>query len=211
MNIETNCCENMLITCFTSCLEVWNVIWEMRFKFVFCLRLFKTIRSRDHAWSFHRQFFWSFNRTFDEWRILIFDYRVTNACFRFVERRMFILDLSSDVYDETSLNLTKRFIKFIVSDSSNLTKTIYQIWWMKTSFHQIWRKRFSKFDERNVISSSRISTSSHQTFWTERQFFYFLRSDFATTFDVKNLILQKIIFCAKINICVKIVVINKRF
>ncbi len=57
VNIETNCCESMLMTCFASCLETWNVIWEMRFKFVFCLKLFKTIHFRDHAWSFHRQFF----------------------------------------------------------------------------------------------------------------------------------------------------------
>jgi hypothetical protein len=26
INIETNCCENMLITCFASCLKMWNVI-----------------------------------------------------------------------------------------------------------------------------------------------------------------------------------------
>jgi hypothetical protein len=63
--------------------------------------------------------------------MLILDYRVTYVCSRFVERRMFILDLSSDVYDETSLKLTRHFIKFIMSDSSNLTKTLHQTWWVK--------------------------------------------------------------------------------
>jgi hypothetical protein len=120
MNIETNCCENMLLTCFASCLEMWNVIWEMRLRFGFCLKLFETIHFRDYAWSFHRQFFWLFNLIFDEWRMLILDYRVTYVCSRFVEQRMFIFDLLSDVYDETSLNLTRFFIKLIVSDSSNL-------------------------------------------------------------------------------------------
>jgi hypothetical protein len=148
----TKCCENMLITCFALCLETWDVIWEMRFRFVLCLKLFEMIRSRDHAWSSHRLFFWSSNLVFDEWRMLILDYRVTYVCSRFVERRMFILDLSNDVYDETSL--MRHLIKLEKSDSSNLTKTT----------HQTWRKQrhLIKFDD-SVISSN-LRSSSHQTF-----------------------------------------------
>jgi hypothetical protein len=37
---------------------------------------------------------------------------------------MFIFYLSSDVYDETLLNFTRYFIKFIVNDSLNLRKMI---------------------------------------------------------------------------------------
>ncbi len=69
--------------------------------------------------------------------MFILDYRITYIYFRFVKRRIFILDLLNNVYDETTLNLTKHFIKFIVNDSlnlmndnvilSNLTKAIYQI------------------------------------------------------------------------------------
>jgi hypothetical protein len=183
---------------------MWDVIWEMRFKFVFCLRLSETIRSRDHAWSFHRQFCWSFNFTFDEWRMLILDYRVTYACSRFVERRMSVLDLSSDVYDETSLNLTKHFIKLIVSNSSNLTRATHQIWWVKTSSHQIWRKRLIKFDERNVISSSRTNASSHQTFEKKDSLFIFWWANFCSDTWCEKLNLAKDSFCVKINVCVRL-------
>ncbi len=139
-------------------------------------RLFETIHSRDHAWSFHRQFFWSSNLTFDEWRMLILDYRVMYVYSRSVERRMFILDLSSDVYDETSLNLTRHLIKFVVSDSLNLTKAIHQIWWMKTfsyqmtkAIHQTWRK------QRHLIKSNQRVILSN--FWKDRQSLYFMMSN----------------------------------
>jgi hypothetical protein len=160
----------MLITCFASCLEMWDLIWEMRFRFVLCLRLFETIRSRDHAWSSHRQFCWSFN--------LIF---LTNdAClFSIIEWRIFVLDLSSDVYDETSLNLTKHLIKLIVSDSSNLMS-------------------------ENVISSN-LTKTTHQTFEKKDSFstFWWAKTS-AATLDVKNLVLQKILFCVKINVCMRL-------
>ncbi len=113
------------------------------------LRRFVLVIMLDHLIV---RFFWLFSLIFDEWRMLILD----------IEWRMSVLDLSSDVYDEMSLNLTK---------------ATHQTWWMKTSSHQIWRKRFIKLDERNVISSSRTSASFHQTFWKERQFFYFLMSN----------------------------------
>jgi hypothetical protein len=156
MNIETNCCENMLITCFALCLEMWDVIWKMRFKFVSCW---------NHLWRFVLVIM------LDYFIVSFFDCLVSfltnDAClFSIIEWRMLVLDSSSDVYDETSLNLTRHLIKLIVSDSSNLTKATHQIWWMKTSFHQIWRKRFIKFND--VISLN---------FWKERQSFYLLMNN----------------------------------
>jgi hypothetical protein len=117
MNIETNCCENMLITCFTSCLEMWNVIWKIRFRFIFCW---------NYLWRF------VFVIMLDNFIVNFFDclisFLTNDAClFSIIEWRMLVLDSSNDVYDETLLNLTRHFIKFIVSDFSNLTKAIHQI------------------------------------------------------------------------------------
>jgi hypothetical protein len=155
MNIETNCCENMLITCFASCLEMWNVIWKIRFRFVFywnCLWRFVFVIMFDH-------FIVSFSDC-------LVSFLTNDAClFSIIEWRMLVFDSSSDVYNEALLNLTKHFIKLIVSDSSNLTKAIHQTWWVKTSSYQIWRKRFIKLDD--VISSN---------FWKEKQSLYFLMS-----------------------------------
>jgi hypothetical protein len=124
-----------------------------------------------------------------------------DACsFSIIEWRMFILDLSSDVYDETSnltkhfikfdkndsLNLTRHFIKLDESDSSNLIKATYQTWWK--------RRHFIKFDE-SVISSN-LRSSSHQTFWKKRQCFYYLMSDTVSCNNAwyKEFNLAKIIF-----------------
>jgi hypothetical protein len=210
MSIETVCCENMSITCFAFCLEMWNVIWQCDSD-CFLQRLFEMIRSRDHAWSSHRQFF--FDRLvsfFNEWRMLILDYRVTYVCSRSVERRLWWNVKLDEAFYQTWSETThqtwrKRLIKLDESDSSSLTKAT----------HQSWRKRFIRLDERNVISSNLTKASFHQTwrkrhlikldenvissnFWEERQFFYFLMNNSAATLDVKNLILQKIIFCVKI-------------
>jgi hypothetical protein len=46
--------------------------------------------------------------------MFILDYRVTYVCSWFVERRMFILDLSNEIYDETLLNLMKHFIYLFI-------------------------------------------------------------------------------------------------
>jgi hypothetical protein len=135
---------------------LWDVIWEMRFRFVSCkdcLRWFILVIMLDH---FIVNFFWSSSLIFDEWRMLILDYRVTYVCSRSVERRLW-WDVK---LDETSHQVWReRLIKLNESDSSNLTK--------QTSSHQIWRKRhLIKFEI--VISSN---------FWKERQFLYFLMSD----------------------------------
>jgi hypothetical protein len=180
MNAKTNCLRKYADNVF--CVLSRNVRCDLRNAIQICSlqRLFEMIHSRDHAWSSHRQFFffffWSSSLIFDKWRMLILDYRVTYACSRSVERRMFVLDLSSDVWDETSLNLTRHFIKFVVSDSLNLTKATHQTWWKKRHLIK-WRKRLIKLDESDVISSSQISASSHQTFWKDRQFLYFLISN----------------------------------
>jgi hypothetical protein len=97
----------------------------------------------------------------------------SDACsFSIIEWCMSVLDLSSDVYDETS-SLTKQLIKLDENDSSNLTRTTHQT----RATHQTWRKRrhLIKLDES--VFSSNLRSSSHQTFWEERQFFYFLMSN----------------------------------
>jgi hypothetical protein len=99
-------------------------------------------------------FFWSFSLTFSEWRMLILDYWVTYVCSRSVERRMFVLDFSSEVYDETS-SLTKhlikvrRLIKLDESDSSNLTwKDVISSKLTKASSHQTWDRHLIKLFEK---------------------------------------------------------------
>jgi hypothetical protein len=195
MNIKTSCCESMLITCFVSCLEMWDVIWEMRFKFVFCLRLFEMIRFRDHAWSSHRQFFWSSSLTF--WRmthtnsrlssdVCLFSIcRATYVCSRLVERRLWwdVIKLD-ETFHQTHC---EQLIKFDESDSSNLMSENVISSKLTKATHRTWRKRrhFIKLNER-VISSN---------FWEERQFLYFLMSNLLQLHLMWiNLILQRVIF-----------------
>jgi hypothetical protein len=178
-----SCCENMLITCFAFCLEMWNVIWEMRFRFVLCrncLRRFILVIMLDHL-------------------IVSFSDRLaslltSDACsFSIIEWRMSVLDLSSDVYDETS-SLTRHLIKFDESISSNLTRAT----------HQIWRKRLIKLDEKDVISSnfdesvisSNLRSSSHQTFEKKSTLstFWWAISCNNAWYEKENLVLQKIAF-----------------
>jgi hypothetical protein len=141
---------------------------------------------------------------FDEWRMLILDYRMTYVCSRSVERRMSVLDLSSNVclsstcrttfmmkrhlkLDETFHQIhCERLINLDKSDSlnlmnenvisSNLTRTTYQIWRRK--------RHFIKLNER-VISSN---------FLKRETIFLFFDEQFLKTFDVKNLILQNSFF-----------------
>jgi hypothetical protein len=113
----------------------------------------------------------------------LISFLTNNACsFSIIEWRMFVLDLSNDVYDETSL--MKHFIKFEKNDSLNLTKAI----------HQIWRKQrhFIKLDD-NVISSN-LKSSFHQIFEKTNDFSTFDKRSHVATRDIKNLVLQKIIF-----------------
>ncbi len=152
MNTETVCCENMSITCFAFCLEMWDVIWEMRFRFILCrncLKWFILVIMLDHLIV---SFFDRLISLFDEWRMLIFDYRVTYVCSRSVERRLW-WDVK---LDEASHQIwSNELIKLDESDSSNLTE--------KTSSHQTWQKRhLIKLDD-NVISSNLIRVLSHQT------------------------------------------------
>jgi hypothetical protein len=83
---------------------------------------------------------------------------------------MSVLDLSSDVYDETS-SLTRHLIK---SDESGLSN-------LMTPSHQVERARhLIKLLRRRTVSLLFDEQSS------------------AATIDEKNLVLQKIIFCVKI-------------
>jgi hypothetical protein len=177
---------------------MWDMIWEMRFRFVLCLRLF---RSRDHAWSSHRQFCWSFSLAF---------WRVTHAHSRLSSDVYLFSILSSGVYNETSLNLTRHLIKLIVSDSSNLTKATHQTWWVKTSSHQIWRERLIKLDERNVISSSRTIASFHETFEKRDSSSIFDEQTSAATFDVRKFSLAKDSFLCEDKCLCEIVMISER-
>jgi hypothetical protein len=134
----------------------------MRLRFVLCrncLKWFILVIMLDHLIV---NFFDSSSLIFNEWRMLILDYRVTYVCSRSVERRLW-WDVK---FDEASHQTwEERLIKLDESDSSNLMSektSSHQTWWMKTSSHQIWRKRLIKLDD--VISSSRTNASSHQTF-----------------------------------------------
>ncbi len=176
----------MLITCSAFCLEMWDVIWKMRFKFVLCrnyLKWFILVIMLDHLIV---NFFDSSRLIFDEWRMLIFDYRVTYVYSRFVERRLWW-----DV---------------------KLDEASHQIW--KKWLIKFWRKRLIKLDEwkRHLIKSDENDSSNLMTLFHQieraRHLIKFLKKktiflfsdeqSSATTFDVKNLILQKIIFCVKI-------------
>jgi hypothetical protein len=152
---------------FTCCNEYWDCLLRKYVNNVFCVlsrnvkcdlrnaiqicllqKLFEMIRFHDHAWSSHRQFFSD----------CLISLLTNDACsFSIIEWRMSVLDLSSDVFDET-LSLTKHLIKLEVkrlikleSDSSNLTKATYQTWRE--------RRHFIKFDESVISSLTR--TSSH--------------------------------------------------
>jgi hypothetical protein len=100
-----------------------------------------------------------------------------------------------------------------------------RLWWkvikIDETFHQTRCERLINFDENdlsslmneNVISSNDESdssnltktTSSHQIF-SKRQtiFLLFDEQSSAMTFDLRNLVLQKIVFCVKINVCVRL-------
>ncbi len=167
---------------FVSKCEMWSEKCDSDY---LLQKLFEMIRFRDHAWSFHRQFFLDrLVSLFSEWRMLILDYRVTYVCSRSVERRLWwdvkLDEASHQIWSETTHQTwRKRLIKLDESDSSSLTKATHQAWRKRlinldesdssdltkeTSFHQIWRKRhLIKFDE-SVISSNLTKTSSHQTF-----------------------------------------------
>jgi hypothetical protein len=136
VNTETSCCESMLITCFAFCLEVKNVIWEMRFKFALCrdcLKRFIFVIMLDH---FIVSFLDRLDLAFDEWRMLILDYRVTYVCSRLVERRLWwnvikIDETSHQIHCERLIKLDESDSSNLMSEnviSSNLTKATHQTW-----------------------------------------------------------------------------------
>jgi hypothetical protein len=93
-------------------------------------------------------FFWLFSLAFDEWRMLILDYRVTYVCSRLVERRLWWDVIKLD--EKSHQTHCERLIKLDESDSSRLT----------TSSHQTWLKRFIKLDD---VISSNLTKAIHQT------------------------------------------------
>jgi hypothetical protein len=176
MSIETVCCENISITCFAFCLEMWNVIWEMRFRFVFCrncLKWFVLVIMLDHL--IVNIFFWSFNFIF--WRMTHAHSRLSNdVCLFSICRATFMM--RRQAWRSISSNLKW-------SDSSNLTKTT----------HQTWRKKrhLIKFDE-SVISLILTKASSHQTLKKKAILLFSDKRSHASTHDMKNLVLQNITF-----------------
>jgi hypothetical protein len=135
--IETSCCESMLITCFTSCFEMWDVIWEMRFRFV----LRRNCLSDLFSWSC----LIILSSVFSD-RLALF--LANNACsFLIIKWRM------SDETFSLMKNLIKvrRLIKSDESGSSNLTKATHQTRREKTSFHQTWGRHLIKFLRRKTV------------------------------------------------------------
>jgi hypothetical protein len=150
MSTEIVYCENMSITCFAFCLEMWDVIWEMRFRFIFC----RIVWDDSFSWSCliisSSVFFWSSNLTF--WRVTHAHSRSSNdVCLFSICRATFMM--RRQAWRNISSNLKW-------SDSSNLTKAT----------HQTWRK------ERHLIKSDESLISSN--FEKKEQFLYFLISDF---------------------------------
>jgi hypothetical protein len=118
-----------------------NVRCDLKNAIQICLlqKLFKTIRFRDHAWSFHRHF-WLFNLISNEWRMLILDHRMTYARSRRVERFIWWNDS-----DRVISSNWEWFIKFdddillnLMRISSNFDeRNLIKFWW----------RYFIKFDD----------------------------------------------------------------
>ncbi len=155
----------------------------MRFKFVFC----RNCLNDSFSWSCLIISSLIFS---DRW----ISFLANDACsFLIIKWRMFVLDLSSDVYDETS-DLMKHLIKLDESDSTDLMNENVISSNLTKATHQIWRKRhfIKSLKEKTILLFS--DEQSH-----------------AVTFDVKNLILQKIIFLYENKCLCEIVVISERF
>jgi hypothetical protein len=162
---------------------MWSEKCDSNLSFAWdCLRRFVLVIMFDHLIV---NFVDRLISLFDEWCMLILDYRVTYVCSRLVERRLWwdVIKL-----DETSHQThCERLIKLDESDSSNLMSENVISSNLTKTIHQAWRKK------RHLIKSNERVISSN--FWEERQFFYFLMSKTsAATLDVKNLILRKILF-----------------
>jgi hypothetical protein len=101
-----------------------------------------------------------------------------------------VLDLSSDVYDETSL--MRHLIKLDENDSSNLmSENVISSNDESGSSNDV--SGSSNLRDENVISSNDESGSSNLT---KRQTVFLLSDEqsSAVILDMKNLILQKVVF-----------------
>jgi hypothetical protein len=137
----------MLVTCFASCLEMWDVIWEIRFRFVSC----RDCLSDSFSWSC----LIISSSVFSDRLVLLL---ANDAClFSIIKWRMPVLDLSSGVYDEAlslmrHLIKVRRLIKLDESGSSNLTKkSVISSKLTKASSHQTWDRRLIKLLRRKTI------------------------------------------------------------
>jgi hypothetical protein len=137
---------------FTCCSECWECLLRKYVNNVFCI-LSRNVRcdlkNAIQICSLQRLF---------EWFILVImlDHFIVSffwsSSLTFSEWRMLILDYQ---------------VMYVCSRSveRRLTKTTHQTWWMKTSSHQIWRKRLIKSDESD--SSNLTKATSHQIFEKE--------------------------------------------
>ncbi len=114
---------------------MWNVIEKCDFKFFFLQKIFLWIRFRDHAWLFHRLCFDCSTQVFSKWRTK------SKSIFR------------------NDKNLTRRFIKFDESDSSNLTKATHQTWYERS--RQTWLNDFSSNSTDDISSNMMKCISSN--------------------------------------------------
>jgi hypothetical protein len=205
---------------FTCCNECWDCLLRKYVNNVFCV-LFRNVKcdlknaiqicflQKLFEWfilvimfnHFIVNFFWSLNFIFSEWRMLILDYQVTYVCSRFVERRLWwdvrLDETSYQAWRKRLIRLDewkRHLIKSDESDSSNLMSENVISSNLTKATHQIWRKRhfIKSLKEKTILLFS--DEQSH-----------------AVTFDVKNLILQKIIFLYENKCLCEIVVISERF
>jgi hypothetical protein len=167
----------MFLSKDATCCEVANNVFlrlarnvkcdrEMRFQIFFLQKVFLWIRSRDHVWSFHHLCFDCSTRFFSKWRTRL------NSIFR------------------SDKNLTKRLIKFDENDSLNLTKATHQTRYERS--YQTWLDDFSSNLTDDISSNltscissnlmsdilSNLMSDISSNFERERQFSYFLISDF---------------------------------
>jgi hypothetical protein len=90
-------------------------------------------------------------------RFIIYTFDTTYVYFRLIER----------LYDKTSLNLTRHFIKLVVSNSLNLINENVILLNLTKAIHHTWRKkRYLIKSNKRVISSNIFEKRDNlSTFW----------------------------------------------
>jgi hypothetical protein len=122
--------------------------------------------------------FWSLSLTFDEWRMLILDYRMTYICSRFVERRLWW-----DVTDEISHQTWReRLIKLDESDSSNSMNENVILSNDENDLSNLMNENVISSNDESDSSNLTKATSSHQVEWARHLIKFFEQTDSFFTF-----------------------------